>query len=188
MAKQAGPLMAEEKRALPYRPCVGSIVVNRDGLVWMGRRLPNEEYQGEARLWQFPQGGIDEGEDAEKASLRELYEETSIRSVTLITDVPGWLTYDLPDDLIGTALKGKYRGQKQRWFVYKLDGTDSEIDVVTPPDGHEPEFDRWDWVTIEEAPSRAVNFKVPLYETIIDHLRGHEAIKWSSEPSVGSAA
>lgn len=188
MANQAEPLTAEEKRALPYRPCVGTIVVNRDGLVWMGRRLPNEEYQGEARLWQFPQGGIDEGEDAQKASLRELYEETSIRSVSLIAEVPGWLTYDLPDHLIGTALKGKYRGQKQRWFVYRFEGEMGEINVTTPPDGHEPEFDEWEWVALDDAPARAVAFKVPLYETIIDHLRGHEAIQWRSAPTLGSVA
>lgn len=178
MAKQPVPLSPEEKRTMPYRPCVGCVVVNADGLVWMGRRLPNEEYQGDARLWQFPQGGIDEGEDAQKASLRELYEETSITSVSLITDVPGWLTYDLPDHLIGVALKGKYRGQKQRWFVYRFDGPESEINVTTPPDGHDAEFDAWEWVPLEQATQRAVAFKVPLYEAIIDHLRGHEALRW----------
>lgn len=188
MAETRRPLTPEEKKALPYRPCVGAIVVNGAGLVWMGRRLPNEEYQGQARLWQFPQGGIDEGEDAAKASLRELYEETSIRSVSPVTDVPGWLTYDLPDHLVGTALKGKYRGQKQRWFVYRFEGEVGEINVATPPDGHEPEFDHWEWVPLEDAPGRAVAFKVPLYEAIIDHLRGHEAFVWNEGGAVGSAA
>lgn len=171
-------LCAEEKLALPYRPCVGVILVNRDGLVWAGRRLPNEEYTGQTRLWQFPQGGIDEGEDAQAASLRELYEETSIRSVSLLTVIPGWLTYDLPDHLIGVALKGRFRGQKQRWFVYRFEGSEDEINVVAPPDGASPEFDDWAWLAIEDVPPRAVSFKVDLYERLIGLLRGHEGLFW----------
>lgn len=178
MPKSRPVLSAAEKLALPYRPCVGTIVVNREGLVWLGRRLPNEEYNDSALLWQFPQGGIDEGEDAQLAALRELYEETSIRSVSPITEVPGWLHYDLPEELIGIALKGKYRGQKQRWFIYRFDGLDDEINVIKPPEGHSAEFDRWDWVPIESAPAKTVSFKRPIYSQIIDHLRGHDAIKW----------
>ncbi len=171
-------LCLEEKLALPYRPCVGVVVVNADGLVWVGRRLPNEEYTGEQRLWQFPQGGIDEGEDAQKAAIRELYEETSIKSVSLLGAVDGWLTYDLPERLIGIALKGKYRGQKQRWFVYRFEGQDSEIDVANPGDGAEkPEFDGWEWLQIDALPARAVAFKVALYHELIERLKGDEALK-----------
>jgi putative (di)nucleoside polyphosphate hydrolase len=179
MSKKRPDLTPDEKAALPYRPCVGAIVVNSQGLVWVGRRLPNEEYTGDARLWQFPQGGIDEGEDAEKAARRELYEETSIRSVSLITAVDGWLTYDLPDHLVGIALKGKYRGQKQRWFLYRFEGEEAEINVTEPPDGHDPEFDEWTWMAIEDVPAKAVTFKVDLYRTLIEHLRGQSAIRFS---------
>lgn len=179
MSKKRPDLSPEQKAALPYRPCVGVIVVNSQGLVWAGRRLPNEEYTGDARLWQFPQGGIDEGEDAEKAALRELYEETSIRSVSLVTAIDGWLTYDLPDHLIGVALKGKFRGQKQRWFVLRFEGSDGEIDVIHPPEGEKPEFDEWAWVPIEEMPGKAVAFKADLYRTLIDRLRGNASIAFS---------
>ena len=178
MPKSRAPLTPEEKAALPYRPCVGTIVVNADGLVWGGRRLPNEEYPPDQRLWQFPQGGIDEVEDAAKAALRELYEETSIRSVSPLTEIDGWLTYDLPEHLIGHALKGKYRGQKQRWFVLRFDGDDAEINIVHPPDGHDAEFDQWTWLPIEEMPEKAVAFKANLYRELIDRLRGHEALFW----------
>ncbi len=180
MAKTRRDLSPEEKAALPYRPCVGVVVVNPSGLVWAGRRIPNEEYTGEVRLWQFPQGGIDEGEDAQKASLRELYEETSIRSVSLIDEIDGWLIYDLPDHLIGHALKGKFRGQKQRWFVYRFDGDESEINVVHPPEGEKPEFDSWAWMPIEDMPAKAVPFKVQLYETLIEQLRGNPAVRFQS--------
>ncbi|MFK7792957.1 MAG: RNA pyrophosphohydrolase [Devosiaceae bacterium] len=174
-------LCREEKLALPYRPCVGVLVANAQGLVWVGRRLPNTEYTGETRLWQFPQGGIDEGEDPQAASLRELYEETSITSVSLVGEVPGWLTYDLPEHLIGKALKGKFRGQKQRWFLYRFDGEDGQINVATPPGGEKPEFDEWAWMKIEDVPEKAVAFKVDLYRQIIDALAGNAALAWSQD-------
>ncbi|MEM6711925.1 MAG: RNA pyrophosphohydrolase [Pseudomonadota bacterium] len=178
MAKKTRVLSSEDKAALPYRPCVGTLVVNAQGLVWAGRRLPNEEYTDQTLLWQFPQGGIDEGEDAEKAALRELYEETSIKSVSSLVEIEGWLTYDLPEELIGTALKGKYRGQKQRWFVFSFEGDDSEINVLHPPEGEEAEFDHWEWMYLEDVPALTVPFKVELYQTLIDRLRGHASITW----------
>lgn len=180
MDRQPPDLCHEEKLALPYRPCVGALVVNKDGLVWLGRRMPNEEYDGDSRLWQFPQGGIDPGEEPEPAARRELYEETSISSVSLIGEVPGWLTYDLPDRLIGVALKGKYRGQKQRWFLYRFEGSDSDIDVSGAVTGHSAEFDAWMWIEIEKAPDLAVAFKVELYREIISALRGNPNLAWQT--------
>ncbi|MEM6382700.1 MAG: RNA pyrophosphohydrolase [Pseudomonadota bacterium] len=179
MSKKPRELCHEEKLALPYRPCVGAIVVNREGLAWVGRRLPNEEYVDAKRLWQFPQGGIDADEDPESAARRELFEETSIRSLSLLAEVPGWLTYDLPEELVGIALKGKFRGQKQRWFVYAFEGEESEINVAQPPDGHTAEFDAWEWIMIEDAPKRAVAFKVGLYQQLIEALRNNSALAWA---------
>ena len=174
-------LTDQKKAALPYRPCVGSLVVNAEGLIWTGRRIPNEvEYSSETRLWQFPQGGVDKGEDPEPAARRELYEETCIRSVSLIKVLPETLRYDLPEHLIGTALKGKFRGQEQHWFLYRFDGNDSEIDVANPPEGEKPEFESWEWSYLEDAPARAVPFKVELYQRIIELLRGNAAIAWKS--------
>ncbi len=162
---------------LPYRPCVGIMVLNRHGLVWTGHRKPkpNAEEQGSARLWQMPQGGIDKGEDAEGAARRELYEETGIRTVKLLAETPDWLTYDLPDHLIGKALKGKYRGQKQRWFAYRFEGDEDEIAIDPPPDGHEAEFDAWAWKPMNDLPELIVPFKRPLYKEVVTafhHLAG----------------
>src|SRR5216110_2519053 len=103
--------------SLPYRPCVGTMVLNRDGLVFIGRRTEGPEHVDETHVWQMPQGGIDKGEDPYPAALRELYEETSIRSVEKLGEIKEWLTYDIPRALVGQAWKGKYRGQKQKWFA-----------------------------------------------------------------------
>lgn len=166
------------KEDLPYRPCVGIMVLNREGLVWVGRRKkePRDELTGEAKmLWQMPQGGIDDGEDPEGAARRELYEETGIQSVELIEEAPDWIRYDLPDHLVGVALKGKYRGQTQRWFAFRFTGGDSEIAIDPPPDGHTQEFDRWDWLEMEKIPELIVPFKRATYEKVIEafvHLSG----------------
>lgn len=169
--------MTADPSELPYRPCVGIMVLNKDGLVWTGHRLSigNSEYDGNAQLWQMPQGGIDEGEDAESAAKRELYEETGISSVELIEATEDWLTYDLPKHLIGIGLKGKYRGQKQRWFAYRFLGSDSEIRIAPPPDGHKPEFDDWAWRDMQTLPDLVVEFKRDLYTRVVDrfaHLAG----------------
>ena len=112
--------------SLPYRPCVGTLVLNRAGQVWIGRRhdAPNEP-EGPGTWWQMPQGGIDEGEDAAQAALRELYEETGMRSVELIAESPRWYTYDLPPELAFKAWGGRYRGQKQKWFALRFVGSES---------------------------------------------------------------
>ncbi|KPH09079.1 RNA pyrophosphohydrolase [Rhizobium acidisoli] len=154
---------------LPYRPCVGVMILNRDGLVWAGRRIPdgNSEYDGSPQLWQMPQGGIDKGEDPLDAAYRELYEETGIKTVTLLAEAGDWTNYDLPPALIGIGLKGKFRGQTQRWFAFRFDGDDSEIAINPPPGGHEPEFDAWEWKPMQELPSLIVPFKRGVYDQVI---------------------
>jgi putative (di)nucleoside polyphosphate hydrolase len=167
----------KDKTDLPYRPCVGVMVLNADGKVWVGQRLAvdNSEYDGNPQLWQMPQGGIDEDEDHLKAALRELYEETGMRSVSLLAEAPDWIRYDLPAHLIGIGLKGRYRGQKQRWFAFRFEGDESEIAINPPPDGHKPEFDAWRWVDMAELPALVVAFKRGVYEEVVAafaHLSG----------------
>ncbi|MDE1993046.1 MAG: RNA pyrophosphohydrolase [Rhizobiaceae bacterium] len=158
---------------LPYRPCVGIMVLNRDGLVWAGRRIPigNSEYDGSPQLWQMPQGGIDPGEDPMEAAYRELYEETGMRTVTLLAEAHDWINYDLPPQLIGIGLKGKFRGQTQRWFAFRFDGDEGEIAINPPPGGHEPEFDAWEWKPMEDLPGQIVAFKRAVYEQVVAEFR-----------------
>lgn len=155
----------KKAKDLPYRPCVGIAVFNRDGLVWTGRRIDEDkgELSGSTRLWQLPQGGIDKGEEPLAAAYRELAEETGMSSVSLIAEAPDWINYDLPKDLIGIALKGKYRGQTQRWFAFRFEGDESEIAINPPPGGHEAEFDEWRWRPIAEIPDLIVPFKRDVY-------------------------
>lgn len=161
---------------LPYRPCVGIMVLNQEGLVWVGRRIaePDGEMSGASRLWQMPQGGIDPGEDALAAARRELYEETGIRSVSLLAEAPDWINYDLPPHLVGIALKGKYRGQTQRWFAFRFEGDEDEIAIDPPPGGHAAEFDQWAWKKMEELPDLIVPFKRDVYLAVIEAF-GHLA-------------
>ena len=159
--------------SLPYRPCVGIIVVNSQGLVWAGRRIAetDSEMAGSDKLWQMPQGGIDEGEDPLPAALRELYEETGIRTVSLLAEAPDWIHYDLPEHQVGIAFKGRYRGQKQRWFAFRFEGDDSEIAINPPPGGHEAEFDAWAWKPMERLPDLIVPFKRKVYEEVVAAFR-----------------
>ena len=152
---------------LPYRPCAGIMVLNRDGLVFVGRRSSGPEHIDATHVWQMPQGGIDEGEDSYKAALRELYEETNIRSVEKLGEVADWLTYDIPRDIVGAAWKGKFRGQKQKWFALRFTGEESEINILTPADGHKPEFIAWRWVKMKELPDLVVPFKRQSYERVV---------------------
>jgi putative (di)nucleoside polyphosphate hydrolase len=153
---------------LPYRPCVGTAVFNRAGRVFIGARTGGPEHIDLARAWQLPQGGLETGEDTFACALRELYEETNIRSVDLIGAIDDWLTYDIPRDIVGQAWKGRYRGQTQKWFALRFSGDDGEIDVVRPAGGaHEPEFSQWRWARLDELPGLIVPFKRGVYERIV---------------------
>ena len=159
--------------SLPYRPCVGIMVLNAAGRVWAGRRIAaaDSEMAGTQQLWQMPQGGIDKGEDPLEAAQRELYEETGMRTVSLLAEAPDWIDYDLPAHLVGIALKGKYRGQRQRWFAFRFEGDEGEIAIQPPPSGHEAEFDAWAWKHMAELPELIVPFKRKVYEEVVGAFR-----------------
>jgi putative (di)nucleoside polyphosphate hydrolase len=166
--------MSKSKSITAYRPCVGVMLLNAEGKVWMGRRFEKQNDDGVGKWWQMPQGGIDEGEDPEAAAIRELYEETAVTSAVVIEAAPGWFKYDLPDHLIGKSWGGKYRGQTQKWFAMRFTGPDSEINL-TPP-GMKQEFDRWQWMTMDEALDAVVPFKKAVYVEMIKALRHLEQV------------
>jgi putative (di)nucleoside polyphosphate hydrolase len=143
------------------------MVLNRDGLVFVGRRAGGPEHTDATHVWQMPQGGIDDNEEPYKAALRELYEETNIRSVEKLGEIGEWLAYDIPRDLIGHAWGGKYRGQKQKWYALRFTGDDSEIDISNPAGTHEPEFIAWRWAAMDELPEIIVPFKQPVYARVV---------------------
>jgi putative (di)nucleoside polyphosphate hydrolase len=144
-------------------------VFNRDGLVWIGRRYDaNAAGEGPGAWWQMPQGGLDDDEEPERAVTRELDEETSMTSVTLLRAAPGWLNYDLPPELVPKSWGGKYRGQTQKWFALRFTGSDSEIDVAHPGGGkHKPEFSAWRWEKLERVPDLVVAFKRDVYRQVV---------------------
>ncbi|MGB7206941.1 MAG: RNA pyrophosphohydrolase [Anderseniella sp.] len=157
---------------LPYRPCVGVMLLNNEGKAWVGHRIvqPNDdEAEGIGMWWQMPQGGIDDGEDIHAAARRELTEETGVTSASILAETQGWLTYDLPDHLIGVAWKGRFRGQKQKWVACRFEGADSEIDISGI--GHKPEFDQWRWAGLDELESLIVPFKRDVYIEVIREFR-----------------
>jgi putative (di)nucleoside polyphosphate hydrolase len=154
--------------SLPYRACAGLAVFNREGRVFIGRRLDGPEHTDATHCWQMPQGGIDPGEDTYRAALRELYEETSIRSVQKLGEIPEWLTYDIPREIAGRAWRGKYRGQTQKWYALRFTGEESEINIVEPGGGaHRPEFAGWRWERLEKTPELVVPFKAPVYGRVV---------------------
>ena len=155
--------------SLPYRLCVGIALFNAAGRVWIGNRSDADaEGEGEGRWWQMPQGGLDAGEDPYRAALRELYEETSVKSVNRLAEAPGWLIYDLPVELVSQSWGGRYRGQKQKWFALRFDGKDSEIDVLHPGGGkYKPEFSSWRWEKLATLPELIVPFKRKVYEQVV---------------------
>jgi len=156
---------------LPYRPCVGIMVLNRAGLVWVGQRADTPgDAEGRGTWWQMPQGGIDESEDPARAALRELSEETAITSVEIIRETPGWLTYDLPPHLLGVAWGGRYRGQRQKWFAMRFEGDDSEIDLGVPGTPH-AEFAAWRWCSPDKLAEAVVPFKRDVYLEVLKSFR-----------------
>jgi putative (di)nucleoside polyphosphate hydrolase len=148
---------------LPYRPNVGAVLFNREGLVLVARRADLSNAEGPAGGWQLPQGGIDPDEDPRTAVLRELAEEIGTDRAEIIGEHPEWLTYDLPPHLVGVALGGRYRGQRQRWFALRFTGEDSDIRLDADPD---PEFDAWRWASLAVLPALAVEFKRPIYRIL----------------------
>ncbi len=151
---------------LPYRPCAGVMLINADGKVFVGQRMDSA-----LEAWQMPQGGIDPGEDAQTAALRELGEETGVAAehAELIAEAPSEFTYDLPPELIGKVWKGKWRGQRQRWFLYRFLGTDADIDIAT----EHQEFRAWRWLDPADLPSMIVPFKKALYQDVLAAFAPH---------------
>ena len=148
-------------KQLPLRIGVGIILLNHGNKVFVGKRIDNPK-----NFWQMPQGGINQNENFLQAAKRELEEETGIKSVELVKELNGWLGYDLPENLLGKVLEGKYRGQKQKWFIMKFVGKDNEINVKTK----NPEFLDWKWIEVSKLPSIAVSFKVDLYKKLKEEL------------------
>jgi putative (di)nucleoside polyphosphate hydrolase len=152
---------------LPYRDCVGIMLLDRAGRVFIGRRSEGPEHVDATHAWQMPQGGVDADEDPWQAALRELYEETNVRSVERLGEIKKWLTYDIPRD-IGQAWGGKYRGQRQKWFAMRFTGEEREIDTAQPGGGHhKPEFLAWRWEPMANLPALVIPFKRKVYEEVV---------------------
>ena len=154
--------MKEKFKNLPLRNGVGIVVLNNKNKVFVAKRIDNPK-----NYWQMPQGGVDEGEDFLTAAYRELEEETSIKNVKLIKEIDGTMTYELPDHLLGIIWKGKYKGQKQKWFLMRFIGEDKEIDIKT----NNPEFLDWKWIDIDEITDVVVDFKLHVYKELKEKIK-----------------
>ena len=154
--------MKKKFSELPLRNGVGIVVLNKNNKVFVAKRIDNPK-----NFWQMPQGGVDKGEDFLKAAYRELEEETSIKSVEFIEKLEGTITYELPDRLLGIIWKGKYRGQKQKWFVMRFTGNDSEININTK----NPEFLEWKWIELDSITEYVVDFKYDVYKNVKEKVK-----------------
>ena len=156
--------MQKNSNKLPYRSNVGIMMVNEKGYVFVGQRLDNNQ-----NAWQMPQGGIDAGEDPETAAYRELLEETGVKKqdVRFVASSSQWLSYDLPEDLIPILWNGKFRGQKQKWFLFKFLGEDRDINIAT----EHPEFSKWKWISKENLLKEIVPFKKSVYENVLKEFK-----------------
>ena len=154
--------MKKDLHNLPLRSGVGIVVLNKENKVFVAKRIDNPK-----NFWQMPQGGVDEGEDFLKAAYRELEEETSIKNVELVKELDGTITYELPDRLLGLIWKGKYRGQKQKWFLMRFVGMDNEINIKTK----HPEFLEWKWVDLDKITDLVVDFKLHVYKEVKDKVK-----------------
>ena len=154
------PAPPSDHESLPYRPCVGITLINADGLVFVGHRITSDERVH----WQMPQGGIDHGESPRQAALRELAEEVGTTKAEIIGEARDWLTYELPRLMVGRALRGRFRGQKQKWFALRFQGTDADVNLQA----HQPpEFDDWKWVKLSEVVDLIIPFKRAVYEQVV---------------------
>ena len=154
--------MKKDLSNLPLRSGVGIVVLNKENKVFVAKRIDNPK-----NFWQMPQGGVDEGEDFLKAAYRELEEETSIKNVKLIKELDGTITYELPDRLLGLIWKGKYKGQRQKWFLMRFVGMDNEINIQTK----HPEFLEWKWVDLDKITDLVVDFKLHVYKEVKDKVK-----------------
>ena len=154
--------MTDDKVNLPLRSGVGIVVLNKENLVLIAKRIDNPK-----NSWQMPQGGVDDGEDFLKAAYRELEEETSVKSVELIKELDGTITYELPDRLLGIIWKGKYKGQKQKWFLMKFVGDEKEINIKTK----NPEFLVWKWIELDQITEVVVDFKLHVYKELQEKVK-----------------
>ena len=156
----------EEIAKLPYRPCVGVMLMNDLGEVFVGQRIDSK-----IAAWQMPQGGVDKGEDPYDAALRELWEETGVEAslVTVVTETPEWLPYELPYDLVPKLWKGRFRGQEQKWFLMRFSGSDTDINIQTD----HPEFSEWRWLPTSELVDNIVPFKRDVYAAVLKAFNAH---------------